>query len=277
MSEFWRKMRKSRMGVAGFLLVIFFAILAIIGPYISPFNPYSEFVAPRFSPPNSENWFGTDFIGRDVFSQTIYGCRASLIIGFVASLFAVILGALIGITSGFFSGIADAALMRFTDIFLTIPLIPIAIIITYFVGASMWTIILIFGLFAWPSTARQVRSQVLSLKSWPFVEAALAMGASKIRIMFVHILPNVVGIIIANMITSTVFAILMEASLSFLGLGDPTVISWGQMLFYAKASNAFLFGVWWVIIPPGLCIAALACGFSFLGHGINKILNPALR
>lgn len=167
--------------------------------------------------------------------------------------------------------------MRLTDIFLTLPFIPLAMIFALYFGPSIWTVILLFGFLTWPPTARQIRAQVLSLKEAPFIEAARAIGADNRRIIFAHLLPNVVGLMLASVVARVVSAILAEAGLALIGASDPTNISWGIMMFFAIKTSALYHGAWWTIVPPGLLLTLLACGFSFLGHGLTLIINPRLK
>ncbi|MEM2424751.1 MAG: ABC transporter permease [Candidatus Bathyarchaeia archaeon] len=273
----WRQFSRSKLGVTGLIIILIFIFVAVAAPIISPYDPQVLFLAPRFSAPSFKYLLGTDDVGRDVFSQIIYGSRISLTVGLLAAVVGTSLGTTIGLVSGYYGGILDDIFMRITDIFLVIPFIPLAILLALCVGPNIWNVILLLGFFGWPPAARQVRSLALSLKELPFIEAARAIGAGDRRIIFRHILPNVTGIIIANVVSRTVFAILMEAGLAFLGASDPRNISWGMMIFHAMRSGAVFYGAWWTYIPAGLCIAILACGFAFLGHGITLILNPRLR
>jgi len=273
----WKYFRKSKLAVGGLIIILIFIFMAVAAPYLAPYDPQKSFVGPMFSPPSIKHPLGTDDAGRDVLSQIIYGSRISLIVGLLTAAVATLLGTIVGLLSGYFGGSLDEVLMRITDIFLTIPFIPLAILFALYFGPNIWNIILIFGLFGWPPVARQVRSQILSLRETLFVEALRALGASDKRVIFIHLLPNVSGIIMANVVSRTVFVILAEAGLAFLGASDPRNISWGMMIFYALRSGAVVQGAWWTYIPAGLCVALLACGFSFLGHGINLVLNPRLR
>ncbi|MEM1562758.1 MAG: ABC transporter permease, partial [Candidatus Bathyarchaeia archaeon] len=254
-----------------------FVFMAVAAPILSPYDPQASFIAPMFTPPNSKHLLGTDDVGRDVLSQIIYGSRISIMVGLLAAAVGTLLGTIIGLVSGYFGGIVDDILMRITDIFLIIPFIPLAIMFALYVGPNIWNVVLIFGFLGWPPAARQIRSLTLSLKEAQFIEAARAIGAGNLRIVFRHILPNTTGVIIANVVSRTVFAILAEAGLAFLGASDPRNISWGMMIFYAMRSGAILYGAWWTYIPAGFCVALLACGFAFLGHGITLVLNPRLR
>ncbi|MEM1542367.1 MAG: ABC transporter permease [Candidatus Bathyarchaeia archaeon] len=277
MSNFWKQFSKSKIAVLGLAIVIAFIFMAIAAPFITPYDPKRTFIAPPLSPPNSKHWLGTDDVGRDILSLIIYGSRVSLLVGLLASAVGTLLGTIIGLFSGYFGGILDELLMRITDIFLIVPFLPLAIMIMYIFGPSIWNVVLLFGFLGWPTAARQIRSQILSLKEAPFIEAARAIGAGDMHIIFKHLFPCIIGVVIANVIGRTSFAIMAEAGLAFLGASDPTVISWGLMMAYAQSSGAVLLGAWWTIVPPGFCITLLSCGFSFLGYGINLVLNPRLR
>lgn len=220
---------------------------------------------------------GTDDAGRDVFSQMIYGTQVSLLIGFLATLMTVVIGTFIGIVSGYMGGKIDDILMRITDIMLVIPGLPLMIVLAAILGPSITTIILVIGILSWPTTARFIRAQVLTLKERAFVEAARAAGATDFYIMRKHILPNVMPLVFAEAILMIASAILIEAALSFLGLGDPVHISWGMILHYAEMRGAFSRGAWWCVVPPGLAITLVCVSFVFIGNALDEILNPRLR
>lgn len=223
---------------------------------------------------------GTDHYGRDVFTQLIYGARLSLVVGFLSAVLSVVLGLIVGLVAGYFGGAIDEIVMRFTDMLLVIPGLPLLIVLIavlrQYAGYSH-TLILIFllGILGWMGFARIVRSQVLSLKERPFVEAAKAVGAGKLRIIGKHILPNVMSFVYVTLALSVPSAILAEAALSWLGLYDPNVMSWGRMLFDVQNNH----GVerWWWVLPPGLCIAAVSLSFILIGYALDEILNPRLR
>jgi peptide/nickel transport system permease protein len=273
----WRQFSRSKIAVIGLGIIVAFIFMAVAAPFIAPYDPKRTFVAPPLSPPDSKHLLGTDDVGRDILSLVIYGSRVSILVGILASAIGTLLGTIIGLFSGYFGGILDEFLMRVTDIFLIIPFIPLAIMAAYIFGPNIWNVVLIFGFLGWPGAARQIRSQILSLKEAPFIEAARALGAGNIHIIFRHLLPNVIGLVIANVIGRTSFAIMAEAGLAFLGASDPTVISWGMMIAFAQGSGAVLRGAWWTLVPPGFCITLLSCGFAFLSYGINLVLNPKLR
>ena len=293
LKEFWSIYKRSKPGLVGLGILIFFTIIAIAAPYIAPYNPYnvtSMGVAPPMAPPSWIRIFdpsipeemtfgllGTDEVGRDLFSQLIYGARTSMLVGILAALLATFLGTVIGIISGYIGGYVDEALMRLTDFFLVLPSLPLIIVLAAILGPSIYNIILVIGITSWPSIARVIRSQVLAVKEFPYIEAAIAAGASRRRVMFIHILPNVAPLIYVNIALNVANAILIEAGLSFLGLGDPNNISWGTILFFAEQSQAIIQGAWWYVVPPGLCILLVALSFILIGHSLDEILNPKLR
>ncbi len=220
---------------------------------------------------------GADHMGSDLWAQLVYGARISLIIGISAAVIGVALGTTIGIISGFLGGPVDEFLMRVADVFLSVPTLPVLIILSAFLGKNMWNIVLLVAAFSWMGSSRVVRSQTLSLKERAFVEAAKAAGASDAYIMVVHILPNVLPLVVANMVLMMPVAILYEASLSFLGLGDPRIPTWGRMLQNARAFGAFTELAWWWLVPPGLAITLLSLSFTFIGNTVNEVLNPRYR
>jgi len=220
--------------------------------------------------------FGTDNAGLDIYTQLIYGTRISLIVGLIATLISVVLGLTIGLVSAYLGRAVDEILMRLTDMFLVIPELPLLLVIIAVLGRSIWNIILIIGFLGWMGFARTVRSQALSLKERPYVEAARAVGASNLHIIVRHILPNVMNLVYVTLAMSVPGAIMSEAYLSFLGLYDPYIMTWGRMFHEALALPG---GVqrWWWIIPPGLCIAAISISFILIGYALDEILNPRVR
>lgn len=218
---------------------------------------------------------GTDQLGRDIFTQFLYGARISLFVGLLAAVLSVVIGLVVGLVSGYLGRVVDEVLMRFSDMLLVLPGLPLLIVLMAVLGANMWNLIFIIGLLGWMGFARTVRSQTLSLKERPFVEAAKAVGAGRFHIILRHILPNVMSLVYVTLALSVPNAIISEAALSWLGLFDPTVISWGRMLYDAETTQS-IEKVWWVI-PPGISIALVSLSFILLGYALDEILNPKLR
>ncbi len=275
--EFWKLYRRSKIGLIGLGMLLFFVAIAITAPLISPYDPWLRKTGEPFSGPSKEHPLGTDDMGRDILSQILWGTRISLLVGFIASLSATIIGVTVGMISGYFGGTIDNILMGLTDIILILPTIPLMIVIAAYLGQSIWNLALVIAIVSWPSTARIVRSQTLSLKEEAFVEAARSIGAGHIRIIVSHILPNVLPIILANTVLMIVGAIISEAGLSFLGLGDPTHQSWGMILYYAQVAGGFIRGAWWWIVTPGVCITLVGVSLTFIGYALDEIVNPRLR
>ncbi len=271
-----RLLTRSRMGLVGLAILLIFLVIAVAVPFVLRFDP-NDFTMNRFAPPSASHWLGTDDVGRDVFAELLYGARVSLLVGVTASAISVAIGGVIGVLAGYFGRWIGEGLMRFTDIFLVIPQLPFMLLIAALAGPSMFNIIVVIGALSWPSTSRIVRSQVMTVRERIFIERARAIGAGDGHIIRKHILPNVIPLMFANTILIIAVAILTESTLAFLGLGDPLVISWGSMLHYAFVSLAMSNGAWWYFVPPGVCIALVVLGFTFLGYAMDEILNPKLR
>lgn len=252
----------------GLLLLAVFLLLAVLAPFIASYDPWEP--GKPFLPPNKEHPLGTNDIGQDIFSELVYSTRISLSVGLFASFISVAIGTLVGLFSGYLRGMTEETLMGLTDVILIIPAMPLMIILAAHTAPSIWNIILVVGLLWWCSTARVVRSRVLQLREMPFVEAARSLGATDTYIIFRHILPNAQQVIFAKFILVVAGAMLTEASLSFLGLGDPLQKSWGMMLSYAFSRGGFLNGYWWWYLPPGICISLAVLSFVLIGFGLEE-------
>lgn len=272
--DFWRRYRRNRLAVIGLFIVAFFVLLAIFPSQIASQDPYSIDMENAFAALSMDHIMGTDKYGRDIFSRVIYGSRVSLIVGISAALSATIIGILVGSISGYFGGRIDDLLMRITEIFQVIPRFFLALVMVAFLGPSVWNIIFALAILSWPKTARMIRAQYLTLKEREFVEAARAFGASDVSIIFGEIFPNALPPVIINSSLEIGAAILLEAALSFLGLGDPNNISWGYML---QDAQAFVFHGWWMPFFPGLMILLTVLGLNMVGDGLNETFNPKLR
>jgi len=270
----------NRASLAGFLMLLVFVSMAILADLIAPYNPYERVSLP-FQPPSGRHWLGTDDLGRDIFSQMIYSSRLSLIIGFISALVATVIGTMLGILSGYYGGKIDEILMRLTDLWLAFPNLLFAILLVVIfspqTGNRVVPIIIAIALVSWPTASRLIRSAVISIKQSPYIEAARALGASDAMIIFSHILPNTTSLIIIEVITIMGGAMLTEASLSFLGLGDPRAMSWGMMLHYALSRNAIYLGMWWWFLPPGLLISLSVLSIILISTGLEEYFNPRLR
>lgn len=253
--------------IIGSALLSIFIFGAILAPFIAPYDPWEPGIA--FLKPNLEHPLGTNDIGQDIFSELVYGARVSLLIGFLAGAVSITVGTLVGLFSGYLRGVVDEALMGLTDIILIIPALPLMIILAAHLNPSIWNIIIVIGALWWASTARVVRSRVLKLREMPFVEAARSLGTGDTYIVFRHILPNTLHVLFSKFVLTVAGAMLTEASLSFLGLGDPLQKSWGMMLNYAFLRGGFLNGYWWWYLPPGICISLSVLGFMLIGFGLE--------
>jgi peptide/nickel transport system permease protein len=253
-----------------------FAFLAVFGSLIAPQDPLASSVE-VLAGPSSDHWLGTTESGADVFSQLLVGARVSMVVGFAAAVISATLGAAVGLVGGFYGGWTDRILDAFENWFLVLPQLPLMIVLARLLEPSLGVLVFVIGITSWAGTGRIVRSQVLTLKERAFVERARALGATNGHIIRRHILPNALPLIFANTVLIVAVAILAEAGLSFLGLGDPTRISWGSMLengFDAAAPSA---GAWWYIVPPGLCITVLVFAIGLLGYVWEQHINPRLQ
>ncbi len=277
--QVWRYVWQDRLGRLGVLAFVLMLVLSVLGPLVFPFNSaaVASTSAGVLTPPGAGHWLGTDELGRDLFRELLAAAHISLLVGLAATAISIIVGASIGIGAGYYGGWLDNSLMRLTDFFLVLPQIPLVIALAAFFGRSLGIIIVVIGITGWPTTARIVRSQTLSLRERQFVTRVRSLGTPDRRILRVHILPNVMPLIFANTVLVIGGAILTEATLSFLGLGDPVQVSWGTMLHNAYAAGATGLGDWWYFLPPGIGIVIVVLAFTLTGHAIDQALNPRLR
>lgn len=285
--DFWRAFRRNKLGLLGGFLVLTAIIVAVCAPLLTPYTP-TETIRDEngrgltFAPPSVHKPLGTDDAGRDVWTQLIYGARISLTVGFLAGFIAMFVGSLFGIIAGYFGGSVDNLLMRVTDVLLVIPDLPLMLILIATLRqmdlhiSPLVVLTAVIGLLYWTSTARLIRSQVLTIKERQFVDRARAIGAGHVHIIRRHILPQIMPLIVANTVLVLSIAILVESGLAFLGLGDPTQPSWGTMLNFAFDRSAVTNGAWWFYLPPGFAIVWVTLGCVLLGNVLEEMLNPRL-
>ncbi|MHC5260580.1 ABC transporter permease [Streptomyces sp. UC4497] len=276
--RFWRSYRSHRSGMWGLGLLILIALIAIFAPALVGADSQSVTDAPGgpLEGPSGEFPLGTDQFGRSVLALLVYGARVSLTVGLLAAFLCVAIGTVIGIVAGHFRGWFSTVLMRITDWFLVMPTLVLAIALATVMDRSMWTVIIAIGVTTWPTTARLVRAQTLSVEARPYIERARALGGSHSHVMTRHVLPNVMPLVLAQTTMIISSAILTEATLAFLGLSDPTVTSWGGMLQDAREAGAVSAGDWWYLAPPGIAIAIVALSFTLCGRAVESVLNPKL-
>lgn len=281
--EGWSIYRKNFLGKIGLVLLIFFALMAVssfIPPKIDPMYEPMAGVDPEISQataPSMRHWLGTDFIGRDLLSQLLAGARVAFMVGISAAFISVFLGTAIGMIAGYAGRFTDTFLMRLADIIMVMPsLLVLLMLSALFSKLSIWFIVLFIALFRWPGVSRVIRSQTLSLKHRPFIEAARVAGASHLRIIFRHIMPNVLPLSFLYMTFQVTSAIIIEAALAFLGFGDPSTVSWGMMLQWVWKTGHMFKAPYW-LLPPGICISLITLSFYMLGRAMDEVLDPRLR
>ncbi|MGW4675433.1 ABC transporter permease [Streptomyces sp. NPDC004324] len=277
-ARFWRQYRTHRAGVLGLAALVLFALIALTAPLTVGSDVQSVTDAPGrpMESPSAQFPLGTDQFGRNLLGLVVWGARVSLLVGLLAAVLSVAIGAVIGITAGHFRGWYATVLMRITDWFLVMPTLVLAIALATVMTRSIGTIILAIGVTTWPTTARLVRAQTLAVESRPYIERAKALGGGHWHIMSRHVLPNVMPLVLAQTTLIISSAILAEATLAFLGLGDPTIVSWGGLLQDAREAGAVSAGKWWYLVPPGIAIAVVALAFTLCGRAVESVLNPKL-
>jgi len=271
---FWRRFKRNRLALFGAVIILSLAVTAIIAPLIAPFDPNQQDILHRLEPPSARHFLGTDDLGRDLLSRIIYGTRVSLLVGFVAVGIAIMIGALLGLFSGYFGGRLDALIMRLVDIMLCFPTFFLILMVIAFLEPNIWNVMVVIGLTGWPGLTRLVRGECLSVREREFVQAAKALGLSNLRIMLVHLLPNVMAPILVAATLGIGGAILTESALSFLGLGvQPPTASWGNIL---TAGKDYITMAWWLSLYPGLAILITVLAYNLLGEGLRDVLDPRM-
>jgi peptide/nickel transport system permease protein len=288
---FVRQFAGRRDGVIGLAVLAVFALLAIAPSlFVGPLETAVSASGHALEAPGAAHPFGTDELGRDMLNLTVHGARISMTVGFLATIITILVGAVIGIVAGYLGGRTDAILMRLTDFFLVLPTFVLAIILApiildgigpdaefFGIRATLLVIVIVIGLTSWATTARIIRSQVLSVKERMFVDRARVIGSGSGRIMRRHIFPNVVNLIVAQTVLTFATAVFTETTLSFIGLGDPFQPSWGEILSSAQDSGAPGLGAWWYIAPPAACVVLVVLGFTLVGNALDDVLNPRAR
>jgi len=269
----WYQFRKSRAGVLGLAIILIFISVAFLAPELTDFDP-TVVSHDRLESPTPRHYFGTDNVGKDVYSGVLFGARVSLTVGIFAALSSLILGTLVGSIAGYYGGYVDSILMRMSELFQTMPRFFLALVVVAMIGGGTGMIILVLGIVSWPATARIIRAEFLALREQEFTEAAKAMGFSDIHIIFRELLPNALPPAIVRGTLDIAAAILIEAGLSFFGLGDLSVASWGQML---NRAQPYLATAWWLSVFPGSAIFLAVLAFNLVGDALNDALNPELK
>ncbi|MEU9604447.1 ABC transporter permease [Streptomyces sp. NPDC048057] len=277
-SRFWRAYRSHRAGLFGLGVLGLIALVALAAPLLVDGDVRSVTRAPGgpLESPSAEFPLGTDQFGRSLLGLLVWGARISLTVGLLAAALSVAIGTLVGIVAGHYGGWFSTVLMRVTDWFLVMPALVLAIVLATVLSRSVWTVVLAIGVTSWPTTARLVRAQTIAVESRPYIERAQALGGGHRHVMSRHVMPNVMPLVLAQTTLGISTAILTEATLAFLGLGDPSVVSWGGMLQDAREAGAVSSGHWWYLAPPGLAIALVALAFTLCGRAVERVLNPKL-
>ncbi len=277
----WRQFRGSRQGMVGLAVLVVFVLMALAAPLLADIDQLNPVISrasgnPQWGSPSDFFPLGTDHLRRSVWAQFVWGSRVSLFVGLAATVLTILIGSVVGVVSGFAGGRVDSALMRLTEWFLVIPFLPLAIVLASILGRNVWNIIFVIGVTSWPSTARLVRAQVLTVKQRLFVDRARSLGAGGGHLVARHILPNVSGLILANATLAVPISILTETTLSFLGLGDPSSASWGKTLEEAFVNGAMIRNAWWYFLPAGIGILIVVLAFTLIGRTLEEVADPRL-
>jgi peptide/nickel transport system permease protein len=269
-------LRGQPQAIIGLSIVILFVLIAVFAPVIARHSIHAK-TGDVYEAPSSNHWLGTDDGGVDMFSLLVYGTRVSLEVGFAAAVVAMLIGGAVGVISGFFGGWIDVLLMRITDIFLVIPDLPLIIVTAAIFGRHLINIIIIIGVIYWTSTARLIRAQVKTVRERVYVKRARSIGAGNSRLVFKHVLPQVAPLMIANTVLTIALAVFLETYITFLGLGDPSSISWGKLIENSFLGNAVLNNAWWAVVPPGVAVTIVILACTMVGQSMEDALNPRLR
>lgn len=279
LAESWKIFRANRAGLVGLVLLVIVAVLAILAPVLTDPSglDVTHASGDPLQAPGGEFPLGTDESGRSVFLLTWWGTRVSLVIGLAAAVLSMVIGTVVGVLAAHFGGWTDTLLMRFTDFFLVLPALVLAIALSTVLARGLPTIVLAIGVTSWPPTARMVRAQTLTVEARPYIERSRALGGGAGHIISKHVLPAVLPLVLANTTLSVASAIIAESTLSFLGLGDPSMVSWGSMLKSAMDTGAVTGDAWWYLLPPGLGIVVVVLSFTLCGRALEAVFNPRLR
>ena len=269
----WLRFCRNRLAIVGLALLLTTVLMALLASVMFPEGPF-KITGGRFVPPSAAHWLGTDHLGRDVLAGVLYGARAAFMVGFLSVAMSLVIGIIVGALAGYYGGWIDDVLMRITEIFQVMPRFFLALLVVAIFGANIWGIIFVIGVLNWAEIARLLRAEYLTLRERPFVSAARAYGAPNLQIMVLEILPNASSPIIVAASLQVASAVLLEASLGFLGVGDPNVMSWGTML---NSAQQFLRLAWWNATFPGIAICLMTLGIALMSDGLNDALNPRLK
>ena len=273
----WTEIRHNHRAVAGASILLVFLVVALLAPVLVPYPPTSINFVPNLGP-SVHHLLGTTVNGQDIFSQMIWGTRASLFVGFMCAVFISLIQLVMGVFAGYVGGVFDTVATGVTNVFLVLPALPLLIILAaYLQGGSVWVLIVVIVVTGWAWGAKVLRAQAIALRDRPYVQAARVSGESRWHIVLTHVVPNMLGIIVSNFFGAALFAVLAEAGLEFIGLGNINDVTWGTMLYWAQEGQAILLGEWVWLLVPGLCLALLGTALGLLNFAVDEIANPRLR
>ncbi|MGC1239726.1 MAG: ABC transporter permease [Acidimicrobiales bacterium] len=273
----WREFRHNRRAMIGACILAAFIVMALFAPLIVPYAPTATRFTPNL-PPSGQHWLGTTINGNDILSQVIWGARASLFVGFVCATLISLIQLVMGVFAGYVGGFIDTVASAITNVFLVLPSLPLLIILAaYLQGGSVFVLIAVIVVTGWAWGAKVLRAQAITLRERPFVQASRVSGESRWHIVLTHIVPNMLGIIVSNFFGAALFAVLAEAGLEFIGLGNINDVTWGTMLYWAQEGNAILLGEWVWLLVPGICLALVGTSLGLLNFAVDEIANPRLR